>query len=230
MGVLLQRSHADRETMSHLILTREEGPQVGLQIWAGQTMLTGTFITDHDIEGQLLELEASGLVGGLARTSTPQQQVIQLWSADEEQRQAWTARMTRATTSPEGWTLLSAAGEWRWAQWRKDQAWERVQAAIVDADRAGIPKKVIAEIAGIRRGAVYEAVDTRPAPNEAPAPPTPSRSLVESRPAPTLPNGAQPAPGQLVRMPREKTMPCVMCGTPPWNCSTVRSPSTRDSA
>ena len=49
--------------------------------------------------------------------------------------------------------LLSAAGEWRWAQWRKDQAWARLQSAMVVADTAGIPKKVIGEIAGVRRGA-----------------------------------------------------------------------------
>ena len=84
MGAVLQRSHVDRETMSHLILTREEGPKIGLQIWAGETLLAGVFITDQDLEGQLRErgwvwpeastgldeagcLELGAMVGALSR-------------------------------------------------------------------------------------------------------------------------------------------------------------------
>lgn len=221
MGAVLQLAHADRETLSHLVLTRQDASTLGLQLWANQTMLRGTLISADDLDGQVRELDQSGLVGGLSRTDTPDQLEIQLWAADEDQRQAWAARLARATTSEHGWQLLSAAGEWRWAQWRKDQAWARLQNAMVMADTAGIPKKVIGEIAGVRRGAVYEAVEAfKPIESErglSASAPRATPPATPERPAPSaVATVRQEAPGkgELVRMPRERTAPCVMCGTP----------------
>lgn len=208
-----------RERASQLVL----GDGSAEVVFHGQSeSVSGPIRADVALDEQLLELEDSGLVGGVVRSGA----IVTLWSADKDERGRWERRQDLVDRHPETEEVLANRGRQRLAEYHATRARRDALAGVRRALGAGVGSKAtLADLAGVSRTTVYEALKDAPAgeegtpasvpgdPSPAPTPPAPTPSGSTTGASPAVQSHRRPA-GQLVRMPTGHEEPCVVCSTP----------------
>lgn len=168
------------------------------------------------------ELTASGLFGQVHLVEEVDREGayrVELWAGAGE-RAEWLRRVELSARSAQARDLLAAAGEFKAASWRREQAMERLRRRIWSACQGGPPlsRSDLARVAQVARGTVYATLAEPPPPAEEP-PPADEQERVETPPparpaAPAAFRGGGGAVGEPVRMPMGHNAPCVVCHLP----------------
>lgn len=227
-----------REVISHLVLDPASGQVSVVPDPDHGESFGGPVSTAVGLAVQVDQVAASGLWGQV-RTEQVRQGGhdvwrVQLW-AEKAERAAWRRRVALASTSAHAAALLSAAGEFKVAQWRRDQALEALRGGVCAGDGQGISRSDLVRLAQVSRSTVYAALEEQAARTaetgeSAPAQmdldwdapdqgedrePVTASDLASSTSSMPVTGGIRRgAPGELVRMPLGRSEPCAVCATP----------------
>jgi hypothetical protein len=202
---------------------RDGGWLIACRGGSGELVLAELVVPIADVERDVREVAGSGVFGGVVVAAAGAGWLLRLWSGSQTERDKWARRVARARASTVAQELLAVAGDARWAEWQRSSSMVRVRELIRAAVREGLPKAAVAELAGVSRQTVYDALDAQepedlgreasPASASRPAVQRPAQEVVVAAPSVAEPVQA-PAADVVVALPRERTQPCAVCGMP----------------